>query len=372
MMERVLALFQTMLKMSDIAQRAGVSSSTVSFVLNDRHEQARISDATRQKVLSVAQEMGYRANHGARAMRTGNTRMIGLVGGDLAREQVGAMVSGALEELELHGYTLKLLTSRLDDSLEAVQQVFKRGSELRLQGAIAMHLSAQAITAFEAEAKRYKYPLLLLDTRAPGGVLPEVISDDETGVSAAIAHLVGLGHRRIGLISGDVHDVIVPSRRQAFVETLRSHGLSAPENYLQPGDFSLREPSLRAAHALLGLPAHERPTALLCMGDLIALATIQVAGQLNLRVPDDLSVVGFADFALAEFANPPLTTVRQDFGAMGREAARQLLGRCAQNPADALAQPAACQRVPTQLVVRDSCGPVPKGASEQPIPAVSN
>ncbi len=350
-----------MLKMSDIAQRAGVSASTVSFVLNDRHEAARISETTRQKVLSAAEEMGYRANHGARAMRTGNTRMVGIVGGNLASEQVGAMIAGALEELEQHSYTLKLLPLLCDDSLESVQGVLKRSSELRLQGAIALHLSAPAVEAFEAEARRYKYPLLLLDTRGPRGLLPEVISDDEAGIAAAIEHLTGLGHRRIGLISGHALDVIVPARQQAFLTTLRDKGLEVPPHYLQYGDFSLREPSVRAARALLSLPAHERPTALLCMGDLIAMAALQVASELKLRVPDDLSVVGFADFALAEFANPPLTTVRQDFGAMGREAARQILRRCEAKSTDELANGASiCQRVPTQLIVRDTCGPVPK------------
>ena len=191
---------------------------------------------------------------------------------------------------------------------------------------------------------------------------PTVISDDEAGISAAIAHLVGLGHRRIALISGNAHDVIVPSRRRAFQEALGARGLSIPENYLQPGDFSLREPSLRAANALLSLPKRERPTAILCMGDLIAMATIQVASGLNLRVPDDLSVVGFADFTPAEFVNPPLTTVRQDFGTMGREAARELLKRCGQKEGAPADEGPFCKRVPTQLIVRDSCGPAPKGA----------
>ena len=350
-----------MLKMSDIAQRAGVSSSTVSFVLNDRHEEARISEATRQKVLSAAQDMGYRTNHGARAMRTGNTRMIGVVGGNLAHEQVGAMIKGVVEEFEMHDYTIKLLKLPQDGSLESVQEVFKRSSELRLQGAIAIHISAQAIEAFETEARNYKYPLLLLDTRAPNGVLPEVISDDESGVAAAMRHLVELGHRRIALISGHGCDVIVPARRQAFLDALRSHGLSAPENYLQYGDFTLREPSLNAAHALLSLPPDERPTAILCMGDLIAMAAIQAASQLNLRVPRDLSIVGFADFAPAEFVTPPLTTVRQDFNAMGREAAHALLQRCGQEPSDVSAEGSFCKRVPTQLIVRDSCGPAPNG-----------
>ena len=351
-----------MLKMSDIAQRAGVSSSTVSFVLNDRHEAARISETTRQKVLAAAEEMGYRANHGARAMRTGNTRMVGIMGGDIGMEQVGKMVAGALEEIESHDYTLKLLPTPAGGSVEAAQGIVRRSSELRLQGAIAMHLSTQAIEVFEAEAKRYKYPLLLLDTRAPDSALPEVVSDDEGGIAAAIEHLVGLGHRRIALISGASSDAIVPVRQRVFQAELQRHGLNAPTKYLQSGDFGWREPSAQAAHALLNLPAAERPTALFCMGDLIAMAALQVASQVGLKVPHDLSIIGFADFAMAQFANPPLTTVRQDFGAMGKAAARQILQLCGQN--EKIDLPAQfnsySERVPTQLIVRGTCGPVPK------------
>ena len=343
-----------MLKMTDIAQRAGVSASTVSFVLNDRHEAARISEATRLKVLAAAEEMGYRANHGARAMRTGNTRMLGIIGGDLAWEQVGAMVAGALEEIEPHDYTLKLLPTPLGGSVEAAQGVVRRSSELRLQGAIALHLSRQAIEIFEAEAKRYNYPLLLLDTHAPDSALPAVVSDDNCGIAAAIEHLIGLGHRRIALISGDSDDAMVALREAAVRATLGAHGLSLPQNFVQVGDFSLHEPSVRAAHALLRLPAAQRPTALFCMGDLIAMAALQVASELQLKVPQDLSIVGFADFAMAKFANPPLTTVRQDFAEMGRAAARQILQLCGQS------EPALpCLPVPTELIVRGTSGPVP-------------
>lgn len=350
-----------MLKMSDIAQRAGVSSSTVSFVLNDRHEAARISESTRQRVLAAAEEMGYRANHGARAMRTGNTRMIGIVGGDLAWEQVGAMVAGAMEEIESHDYTLKLLPTPLGGTVEAARGVVRRTSELRLQGAIALHLSGQAIEIFEAEAKRYKYPLLLLDTRAPASALPSVVSDDQCGIAAAVEHLASLGHRRIALLAGASLDAIVPLRESALRAALQLHGLSLPANYVQNGDFTVREPSVAAARALLSLPAHERPTALFCMGDLIAMAALQVASELHLQVPRDLSVVGFADFALAQFANPPLTTVRQDFAEMGRAAARQILQLCGQSEQEEKSpRPNACLEVPTQLIVRGTSGPAPK------------
>lgn len=344
-----------MLKMSDIALRAGVSSSTVSFVLNERHEEARISEPTRQRVLLAAEEMGYRANHGARAMRTGNTRMVGIIGGDLAWEQVGAMVAGALEEIESHDYTLKLLPTPLGGSPEAVRGAVRRSSELRLQGAIALHLSRQAIEIFEAEAKRYQYPLLLIDTHAPGNALPTVVSDDVCGINAALEHLIGLGHRRIALISGAAADEIVPLREAAFRAVLQQHELVLPPNFVQFGDFAMREPSVRAARALLSLPASQRPTALFCMGDFIAMAALQIASELHLRVPQDLSVVGFADFAMAQFANPPLTTVRQDFLAMGRTAARQILQLCGES-----ALVSNSLEVPTQLIVRSTSGPAPK------------
>ena len=352
-----------MLKMSDIAERAGVSSSTVSFVLNDRHAAARISEATRQKVLSAAEEMGYRANHGARAMRTGNTRMIGIIGGDIGQEHVGRMIAGALEEIESHDYTLKLLPMPWGGSLEAAQGVMRRSSELRLQGAVAMHLSAQAIKFFQAEAKRYKYPLLLLDTRAIEGAPPAVVSDDESGIRAGLDYLIGLGHRRIAMISAAPEDATGQLRQSAFSQILRQQGLVTPGNYLQSGDFTDHRPNVEAARALLQLPAAERPTALFCMGDLIAMAALQVAGEVELRVPDELSVIGFADFAMAKFANPPLTTVRQDFGAMGSAAARQILQLCGQshepnNGASPLFD-APFHRVPTQLIVRGTCGPVP-------------
>ena len=304
-------------------------------------------------------------------MRTGNTRMLGIMGGDIGMEQVGSMVAGALEELEAHNYTLKLLPTPQGGSVEAAQEIASRSSELRLQGAIALHLSREAIAIFEAEANRYGYPLLLLDTRAPQSALPAVVSDDEGGIAAAVEHLVALGHRRIALIAGAQWDDIVPLRQAAFEAALRAHGLELPDACLQYGDFNALEANAHAARALLSLPASKRPTALFCMGDLIAMAALQVASEVGLRVPQQLSVVGFADFTMAKFANPPLTTVRQDFGAMGQLAARQILKLCDKNahnaplnapPLKALPPEAPdllLQRVPTQLIVRGTTASVP-------------
>src|SRR3712207_2943316 len=132
-----------MLKISDIAKHAKVSPTTVSFVLNDRHEATRISEKTRIKVLQAAEELGYRSNQLARAMRTGNTKMLGLLGGYTAEEQVGRMLAGALEAADAQGYSLKLL--RLHELGGSAQQVIRRISELRLMGTLALHLPERVL-----------------------------------------------------------------------------------------------------------------------------------------------------------------------------------------------------------------------------------
>ena len=344
-----------MLKMSDIAAQAGVSATTVSFVLSGRHSEARISEATRQKVLAAAEESGYRANHQARATRTGKTRMIGIIGGALGTEQVGRMMAGALAEIEAHDYTLKLLPLYPGDCAQTVQQVVRRGSELRLAGVIALHLPPDAIEQLRVESETYQYPVVLLDTRALHDDLPQIVSDDAGGVSAAVEHLCELGHRRIAMISGAPISTLVSPREAAFGAAMKLRQLDVPDDFVEHGDFLDYELSVQAARRLLNRPARERPTALFCAGDFIALSALQVAAAYGLRVPDELSVIGFADLAMAKFATPPLTTVRQNFDALGQGAARRLLQKCKEfgegnSPLELM---------PTQLIVRGTTGPAP-------------
>lgn len=308
--------------MSDIAAKAGVSSSTVSFVLNDRHTAVRISEATRQRVLSAAKEMGYRVNHQARAMRTANTRTVGVVGGDLCSEQVGCMLSGILEEVERQDYTLKILPAQGD---EGQRQMIRRASELRLMGVVGLHLSPCMVEEFHEEAQSCKYPLVLLDTYDTATKVPQVVSDDESGIAAVIDHLTELGHKRIAMVSGSGDSALTMLREASYRLEMERHGLPIRCGYLARGNFRLLEPNAKAVRSLLSLPALERPTALFCAGDHIAMAALQVAREMNLEVPRYLSVVGFADLSTTAFAAPALTTVQQPFRNMGRLAARRLM-----------------------------------------------
>jgi LacI family transcriptional regulator len=362
-----------MLKIKDIALNAGVSPTTVSFVLNDRGKAMNISEKTRNKVLRAAEEMGYRSNHLARAMRTGDTRMLGLLGGKTSEEQVGRMLEGALEAADSQGYTLKLL--RLDAFGDSAQAVIRRSSELRLMGMMALHLPEPVLEELHAESRGSNTPLVLLDARCPSPDIVQVVSDDEGGITAAFEHLVQLGHSRIAYMHVGGESTLGSVRKQAFHAARERHGLMFRPDYITEGSFRFCEPSANAARALLTLPKQERPTAILCASDTMALATLQVAHELSLRVPDDLSVVGFANMSAAEFAAPALTTVEQPFFQMGRAAVETLLSMIKERQPEgeephaspqcqAASNPQANVRVlPTQLIERATTAPPPSEAS---------
>lgn len=357
-----------MLRMTDIAAKAGVSQSTVSFVLNGRHTAIRISEETRLKVLAAAEELGYRNNRIARAVRTGNTRMLGIVGGDLGMEHVGAMLGGAIEEANRHNYTLKPLPQAATSN---TREIVRWSSEWRLSGVIALHLPATLLDAIHEESQSYGYPLLLLDTGTQFGDIPQVASDDASGVEAAIAHLVELGHRKIAFISGETISTISSLRESLFHSAMKKRGLDVPRGYVVNGDYTFRESSEKAARSLLSLPAEKRPTAIFCGGDRIAAFTIQVAAELGLSVPDDISVVGFANLSIADLLNPRLTTIEQPFRKMGQVAVQRLL-EIVEPAKEGAAEEVAGDGVPalssrregpiqlleTKLIVRDSTGAV--------------
>ena len=307
----------------DIAEFVGVSVQSVSGVLNGGETPKRVSPQTRQRILAAAEELGYRRNHSARATRTGNTRMLGWIGGDLKEEHVGKMLTGALEAAESHGYTLKILRS---GDLGDAQNAIRRGSELRLMGVIGLHLSVSTQRKLYDEATRFGYPLVLMDERSDKADIPQVVSDDEGGIRQGVEHLVKLGHRRIAFISAEEDPTIISrSRERAFAAAMSHFDLDVAPGSIVHGSFSVREPSLRAARALLALPPEQRPTAIFCSGDFIALATLQVAQECNIAVPGQLSIVGFANMGFLDFITPRLTTIEQPFYEIGRQSVHILL-----------------------------------------------
>ncbi|MDD5707265.1 MAG: LacI family DNA-binding transcriptional regulator [Kiritimatiellae bacterium] len=340
--------------MKGLATGLGLSRTTVSLVLNGRTRGTYISDATRQRILEAAEVMGYQPNQIARAVATGRTKVIGVLGHVLEHEFTALMVSGVVRVAQRNGYLVKIQLSDRDASPEpavraAVQQ--------RLAGIVSIHSDEAFLLKARAELARHSIPLAIVDhttlnlgkKRAPG---IRVVSDDEQGVRDAVAHLAALGHRRIALLSVDGNGTGWRVREKGYRNAMRRFKLRVRDGYLRR--LHLDHSHCReAASALLRMT--ERPTALVCVTDMIAMVALRTARMLGLRVPEDLSVIGFADLDMAQFADPPLTSVAQPFEKMGEVVAERLLAAIAQGTSGA------AQRKPlllsTRLVVRESTGP---------------
>jgi LacI family transcriptional regulator len=233
-----------MLKISDIASHVGVSATTVSYVLNDGPSAERISEKTRQKVLQAAEDLGYRSNSLARAMRTGDTKMLGILGGKTTTESVGRMLEGALSTADLHGNTLKLL--RLHAIGNSPQQAIRRSSEWRLTGLLALHLPEQILEDLYLEAQKYGTPLVLMDTYCQNPSIPQVVSDDEQGFALGVEHLVKLGHTNIAFIASELLNSLLPDTASApatdFVK--RVHIIDVINRLMLRGSYFLFPPKI--------------------------------------------------------------------------------------------------------------------------------
>lgn len=355
-----------MITMTDIATKVGVSRSAVSLVLNG-NTNVHIADATRQRIVETASELGYRTNQLARSVASGKTKMIGYLVNEPNYEPHWNTVVGALNEAEKLGFTLKVMSVTGETLEERVRQCV----ELRLSGLIVRIFGDR--TRLYEEAHRAHIPIVLVDESIEQPFGTRVAADDAAGIDAALEHLTGLGHTRIGFISsgfpqfykgsGDSGD-IGTARERLFANALKKRGLALPEGYVTHETMAVFGPysdapdntnsPIAATHALLNHPA-QRPTAILCWRDETAMAAIRACREVGLRVPQDISIVGFSDIQSTRFSDPPLSTVKSPWDEMGRVAMRQLC-ECT---FEELSLHPVVHFIPTDFVARQSTGPAP-------------
>lgn len=340
--------------MKDIAGRAGVSRPTVSAILNDRRS-VGISSETRRRVLEVAESLGYRRNELARAVVTGKSRMIGYLAGDPHREHIARTMVGAVDALDAHGYTLKLL--RLQGEEHDVHAVH-RCIELCLSGIIIVHPGDKRwLDYVHVEMERRSVPIAIVDSslRYPWAI--RVITDDEEGARLATSHLIGLGHRRIAFIGGTRQSPVSNLREAGYLSALSDAGLPSTAEDIKYGEW---DPSLTHAVALslLSRSDGERPTAIFCASDNMALVVLRTARELGFTAPRDLSVVGYGCLELTDLADPALTSVAQPFEEVGQAAVNLLVEQIEKPSGDRdMLMPE--QIVSTHLVVRQSTASPP-------------
>jgi LacI family transcriptional regulator len=330
-------------RIKDVAARAGVAASTVSGVLNGVAG-VRVSTRTRQRILAAAEELGYASNAIARSLRTRRTQTIGFVGDVIATTPyAGRLIQGAQDAAWRAGSLLLLVSTGGDAELEerAIDELIQR----QVDGLIYATMFHRVVTV---PAALERVSSVLLDARPEDGTAsPYVVPDEEGGARAAVVELRKAGHRRIGYATEMLPLPATIGRRKGFEQAMGE--LFDPHLVVPAGGDSAG--GHEAAGRLLDLA--DPPTAIFCWNDRMALGAYRAAAERGLRIPDDVSIVGFDDQELiaAELV-PALTTVALPHHAMGEWAVNRLLGVVGE-PSHHMACP---------LVRRDSVGPPPGDA----------
>ncbi|MET8397896.1 LacI family DNA-binding transcriptional regulator [Streptomyces sp900116325] len=326
----------------DVARAAGVSQATVSLVLGDKWR-GRVSEATAERVRSATQDLGYRPNLAARSLRLGRTRTALLVVPALTNEFFARVYTGAAAVAAEHGFGVVLYPS--PDGTGPARDPFA-SARAALDGVIASSMAADALAALHGA----DLPLVMLDSDpADTGVAARVNLDIADGMRQVTDHLLTLGHRRFIHLASAIDSWTFAVRARAVHDAIQ--GVSGAVVRTVPAALDVRSGREAAEHALAA--PGPRPTAIICDDDILAAGACKAARRLGLRVPDDVSVTGFDDLALATAVEPELTTVRLPAEQVGERGMTALLAVLDGRPAEP-------GSLPVHLVVRGSSARPPR------------
>lgn len=330
----------------DVANEANVSFATVSRVVNGK---GYVSPATRERVMQAMTRTGYIVNRQARALAGGLHQVIGLLVPDLDTSYVGEILRGIDEELAAKSYDLMLYTTHRRKTRESI---FVASLTQGNTDGLLMILPQDLAANINAVRQR-DFPYVLIDHSGLDDQGPSVGATNRQGAHDATSYLIELGHRRIGFITGNQEMGCSVERLIGHRAALAGAGIAADPALVREGNF--RQPlAYECTRDLLALS--ERPTAIFASNDISAFAVMDAARDAGLRIPDDISVIGFDDIPDARYSNPPLTTMRQPLQDMGRLATHMLF--------EFIADPGrAVERIelPTELIIRATCQPFPSG-----------
>jgi LacI family transcriptional regulator len=321
--------------MSDVAQLAGVSTATVSRVVNERYG---VSASTIALVRSAIERLGYESSLVATSLRRSRTNVLGLVTHSF-QSYTAEVLKGVMDALSQSGFDLIIYA---DSDLYGT---YSQGWEQRHLARLAGTLTDGCIVVTPSGEVRSGTPVVVIDPVRDSSA-PSVTADNLAGATAVVEHLLGLGHRRIGFIAGRSSMAAAWSREEGYHKALTEAGVPLDPHLIARGDFN---PESAAPLARALLDRADRPTAIFAASDGMALKALEVAKDLGLSVPGDLSVAGFDNIPESALAQPGLTTVDQSMYRLGYEAARMLKSLVCgdwEGPSQIV--------LPTRLVVRGS------------------
>jgi LacI family transcriptional regulator len=328
--------------MSDVARQANVSLMTVSRVINNKGD---VSSETRQRVLEIITNLGYRPSAIARSLATKETSTIGLVVPDVSNAFFAEITQGVERLAYSRGYHVFLCNTEEDPQRELA--VIQSLEEKRVDGLILCSSRLEEEKLIDIMAKLPAVVLINRRLHQTGeDTFDSITLDDERGGRLATQHLIQKGHRQIGFLAGPPASYSAAGRRKGYLAALQDAGIHLVDGWMKHCQPSV-EGGYEATRCLLG--AHSQLTALFCFNDLVAVGALQACDELKRRVPDDLAIVGHDDIPVAALVSPALTTCRVPRYELGARAVNALLERLRDSPGD-------CNQTILQpeLVIRES------------------
>lgn len=333
---------------ADVARLAGVSRATVSYVLNDQESRVPISPETRERVQEVIKSVGYEPDTRAQSLRSGDSKIIGLLIPDIHNPHYWQMVDGVEEETYKAGYDLILAHSSVDKERE--EYLIRALTRRTISGVIFVpsqhYLREQLVERLRSLGR----PMPIVGVEALG--FDYNATDYRRGTKEVLAYLLKLGHQRFAFINGVANLEVGTDRLEVYLKVLRDKGIPERHRVVENCGFEVEDGYQTALKILSRKP---RPTALLVINDLLAIGAIRAANDLGLQVPRDVSIASFDDLPISSYVVPRLTTVRRDNRAIGKALTKLLLERL-KNPK----RPQQRLELPTEFIIRESTGPAPK------------
>ena len=323
----------------DVAAQAGVSFGTVSRVINN---DIHVKKETRERVLKTMQQLGFVANRQARSLAGGKSYSIGVLVPDLGTGYIGEIIRGIDAELSLTGLDLILYTTHRTASKEA--NYVANLAEGMVDGLLLVLPRSPA--DFIGDLTQRNFPFVLIDHQGTGRDCPAVGATNWQGAYNATEYLIKLGHKRIGFITGSMDLGCALDRLDGYRSALRTHHIPDAPELIYEGTF-FQSDGFAGASALLDID--NPPTAIFASNDVMAMGAMDAVRNRGLRVPEDVSIVGFDDIPQAALVHPSLTTIRQPLEQMGRVATQMLLDML-KNPEREIDR----VELPTELIARGS------------------
>ncbi len=328
----------------DVARKAGVSSATVSHVIN---KSRYVAPKTRRKVLDAIETLQYRQNAVARSLRRNRTGTIGLMISDISNPYFSDLVRGVEDAVYEREDNCNLILCNTDENPEKERLYLEVLLEKRVDGLILAPVGGN-IELLQELAKS-NFPLVMVDRYVPDVSADSVVVDNRSAAFALTDHLIQLGHRRIAVIMAELSASSIEDRVDGYREAHKDAGIALDPNLFVHSNSNIE--SAKHAGATL-LASESAPSAVFCTNNFMTLGMVRALNEFGIRCPEDIAIVGFDDFPLADVFHPPLTVAAQPAYEIGQEATKLLFDRVSRKGS----RRATKRTLETSLLFRESCG----------------